>query len=138
MAVPAVWLATLAHEIAQRIRPVDPLAPLGCHFAFHAGRWEITLFVSTTEVVGGQYDGEAFASAFQLDLTGIESLFDEVACLGWQPIELGEDDDLGPHIAVEGVYQGHSVWLRITAYPPVGIEPGRIFNLLDSTITETW
>jgi hypothetical protein len=138
MAVPPDWLATLANELALRIHPVDPLAPLGCHFAYHAGCWEVTLFVSTTEIIGGQCDGEAFASAFHFDLVGIESLFDSVTRLGWQPIELGDGDDLGPHIAVEGVYQRRRVWVRVTACPPAGYESGRVFNLLDSTITEKW
>lgn len=138
MAVPSDWLATLANELALRIHPVDPLAPLGCHYTFHAGCWEITLFVSTTEVVGGECDGEAFASAFQFDLAGIEFLFERVTSLGWQPIDLGDGDDLGPHIAIEGVRDGHSVWVRVTACPPAGFQPGRVFNLLDSTITELW
>lgn len=138
MAAPPLWLATLANEIARRIVPVDPLGPIGCHYALHDAMWEVTLFVSTTEVVGGKHDGQAFASAFQLDLAGIELHFDSVSSVGWQPIELNDDDDLGPHVAVIGTREGHAVWLRVTAVPPRGFDSGRVMNLLDTTVRDVW
>ena len=138
MATPPRWLANLADEIVRRIVPVDPLAPIGCHYLLQDGVWEVTLFVSTTEIVGGRRDGQVFASAFQFDLAGIEEHFESVSSISWQPIELGDDDDLGPHVAIVGSREDHPVWLRVTAVPPRGFEPGRAFNLLDSTVQDLW
>lgn len=135
---PPDWLAQLANDITQRIHPVDPLAPIGCHYALIDGCWEVTLFVSSSEVVGGEHDGECFASAFQFDLAGIEDHFDHVFAFGWQPLEFGEGDDVGPHVAVEGICHGQHVWLRIAAFPPSSYEAGRIYNVLRSTIDEVW
>ncbi len=138
MATPPDWLAAMVNDIALRILPVDPLAPIGCHYAHVDDCWEVTLFVSASEVVGGEYDGERFASAYQFDLVGVEAHFDDVTALGWQPIEFGEGDDVGPHIAIEGVRDGHQVWVRVAAFPPAHLEAGRIFNVLNSTIDELW
>ena len=34
----------------------------------------------------------------------------------------------GPHVAIEGVYQGHEVFLQVLAYPPDNEEPGMKIN----------
>lgn len=138
MVPPPAWLAALANEISLRILPVDPLAPIGCHYVLVDDCWEVTLFVSASEVVGGEYDGERFASAFQFDLVGVDTHFDEVTAQGWQPIEFGEGDDVGPHIAIEGIRDGHQVWVRVAAFPPADFEAGRVFNMLKSTVHELW
>lgn len=138
MAPPPAWLAAMANELALRILPVDPLAPIGCHYAHIDGCWEVTLFVSASEVVGGEHDGERFASAFQFDLVGVDALFNEVTAMGWQPIEFGDGDDVGPHIAIEGLREGHRVWVRVAAFPPTDVDAGRVFNTLNSTVNELW
>ena len=64
MSAPTEWLETLTNRVIEHVYPVDVLAPIGCH-SFHnpaEGRWEISLFVSKTEVVGGMHDGKQTAT----------------------------------------------------------------------------
>ena len=61
--------------------------------------WEVTLFVSLTETLGGEQDGKLTGGRFSLDLTGLASLFSEVERFSWQAASLGADDDLGSHLA---------------------------------------
>jgi hypothetical protein len=37
---------------------------------------------------------------------------------------LGLNDSDGPRIAIEGVYQGHEVFVQVLAYAPEDEEPG--------------
>ena len=51
---------------------------------------------------------------------------------------MGEDDDLGPHLSIEGLIGRHNVWLRITAHPPEPFEPGRIADVSDRGFHDLW
>lgn len=138
MASPPDWLREFADAIAEQIRAVDLLAPIGCHLFHAVDVWEVTLFVSSTEVIGGQHDGRERASRFFLDLQGVASVFDTVESFAWQAQDLGDDDDVGPHISVEGSYQGEAIWLRIPATAPPAFQPGRQANAYHHRWEETW
>jgi hypothetical protein len=119
MSEPAAWLKTLADAVAQSVALIDVTAPFGCHFCFADGVWEVTLFAEAVEVVGGPKDGAIKLSRFGVHITEILALFQDVTSCTWQAQSMGEDDDLGPHLSVEGLYKGRQVWLRVLAEPPV-------------------
>lgn len=131
-------MQSLADEVGSYIRPVDVLAPLGCHYCEIDGVWEITLFASQTEIVGGPKDGGMRPSRFHVELIGLAAIFDEVESAYWQAQQLGENDDLGPHVGVEGVYAGHRVWLRIPAVAPSRFPAGRHAVVQPETWEELW
>ena len=68
MSTPPDWLNQLANAAAEEIEGLDVLAPLGCHYHDADGVWEVTLFASLTEVVGGAKDGVLRRSKFSVDL----------------------------------------------------------------------
>lgn len=138
MSQPPDWLQSLVDEASVLIAPVDVLAPLGCHYCEIDGVWEVTLFVSQTEIMGGPDDGGLRASRFHVDLNRLASIFDEVESTYWQALGLGADDDLGPHVGIEGVYAGHRVWLRIPAIAPRRFPAGRHALVQPETWEELW
>ena len=125
------WLKRLADEVAGRVVPVDDPAPFGCHTNFAEGVWEITVFSDRTEVIGGAEDGKSRPTRFFLDMTTLGECFERVDRLAWQPVAIGQNDDIGPHIAVEGVVEGHTVWLRVLADMPRHFGSGRFAGLYD-------
>jgi hypothetical protein len=134
------WLSETVNRVARQFRAADPLAPIGCHFfhdEFH-DVWEVTVFVSRTETLGGELDGKLTSSRFSVDLNGLETLFSEVHSQAWQAVSLGEDDDLGPHLAVEGLVGEHKVWLRILADAPRQFEAGRIADVYGMEFHDRW
>ena len=137
---PHAWLVQLADEVSARLIPTGVAAPIGCHYHHNHShdQWEVTLFAARTETVGGPLDGRISTSKFSVDLDGLAEIFDNVARFQWQALSLGQDDELGPHISVEGIYRGHSVWLRIPAVAPERFEPGRSTNAGNSRIEERW
>ena len=78
------WIETLADLVAANILPIDPLAPVGCHVTRADEAWEITLFVSDTEIVGGAGDGLRRPSRFEFDMMPLLCLFAEIDACTWQ------------------------------------------------------
>ncbi|HVV99585.1 MAG TPA: hypothetical protein VHB77_04560 [Planctomycetaceae bacterium] len=132
------WLNTFANAISKFIEPADETAPLGCHIHDSDGLWEVTLFVGSTEVVGGERDGAVRRSRFTVDLAKVCELFTAIVRLDWQALSLGARDELGAHVSIEGVYAGEKVWLRILASPPKGFPPARQALIYDRTWKELW
>ena len=120
---PPEWLADLANQIASRIEPIDELAAVSCHFSDAGDCWEISLFIAATEQIGGANDGQRLHSRFAFDLLDATSVLDVVEQFYWQPLTIGLGDEVGPHIAIIGQYEGRAVWIRVLS------EPGERFDL---------
>lgn len=120
MSPPAAWLSGLADAIAKTLEPLssEPLPALDCHFTKYEGIWEVTLFTESTEIVGGPEDGSIKHSALGVRVSEILDLFQNVSSCNWQTQAFGPDDDLGPHLSIEGLYKGRTIWLRILAAAP--------------------
>jgi hypothetical protein len=138
MAAPPAWLKELADRAALLLMPVDLLAPVGCHFCRVGRTWEVTLFVASTQIVGGRRDGVLRHSRFRVDLKELLALFSKVRECTWQPLSLGSSDQLGPHLSIEGTCQRHDVWLRILSRAPRGYEPGRRAIVYQQNLEDTW
>jgi hypothetical protein len=124
-APPPDWLKDLADAAAQLMIPADVMSPIGCHFCQAEGVWEVTIFASSTEIVGGGRDGEVCRSRFTVDVQALSLLLTDVVDISWQAHPLAADDELGPHIAIDGWLGEHQVSLRVLAFPPKRFTPGR-------------
>jgi hypothetical protein len=140
MTRPPTWLEETTNRVAAQFRSADSLAPSGCHFYHDELRdlWEVTIFVSRTETLGGEFDGKLTNSRFSVDLMGLEAILSEVHCFSWQAVSMGEEDDLGPHLALEGLVGEHKIWLRIVGHPPRQFEAGRIADVYDNQFFDQW
>ena len=138
MSNPPEWLVEFADRVTALILAVDVLAPIGCHFCHEADVWEVTLFAAKTEVLGGPRDGLQRPSRFCLDLAGLTPLFTSIASFHWQSHPLGQHDELGAHISIEGDVEGNPVWLRIPARAPEMFDIGRVAHIHDRTWKEAW
>lgn len=137
MTVPK-WLRELADAVAAQIAPAELLAPLGCHFCDVDGHWEISIFASTTEVVGGSRDGRRHQSKFTVNLLKVLGLFEEIKACHWQNRAVTRADELGAHFSVEARYAGHPVWLRVLADAPRRFSPGRQARINENAIIDIW
>lgn len=137
---PPLWLATFADQVSLAIEGFDLLAPIGAHYHYNdvMDQWELTLFPSSTEVFGGQLDGKRTFSRFSLNIGAVLEAFSTSSQVRWQSHPLGEDDQLGQHVSVEGSVDDNLVWLRILAMPPAGIDPGRRFVEAEQRLEELW
>ena len=86
--------------------------------------WELTVYLTPVELVGGAVDGAVVYPAFSLDVQGLCSAFEELAAIRWNAHAFAPHDWTGPHISIEGVYRGHHVYLQVLSDPPEDEEPG--------------
>lgn len=132
------WLNQMAKLVCDCIDLPEEAPPIGCHYHFNGDVWEVSLFMMSTEIVGGAYDGVKLSALFFLDLTRLQNVFDVVESAEWQPHRIDDTDDLGSHVAVMGQFQGRHVWLRILANSPDQFHPGRKANLLANSLNDIW
>ena len=67
---------------------------------------------------------------FGVNLRALPEVFSVVHGYHWQTSTGGPEDELGPHVAVEGIYRRQSIWLRVLAQPPAELlTPGKSFPL---------
>jgi hypothetical protein len=138
MASPPDWLSMFVNAVAANIHSHDVLSPLGCHFQLVKNVWEITVFASRTEIVGGSEDGRSCHSSFDVDIKAVADLMTHVDGISWQTQPLDKFDELGAHLAVEGQYEDKQIWLRITSTSPERFDPGRRAMVNQQQFEEIW
>jgi hypothetical protein len=115
-------------------------APVGCHF-FHehaSDTWEVSLFVSRTEVLGGPADGKRVPAGLQINIMTVCEAFDSPPAIYWQAEKIAHDDELGNHLSFEGIARGQSIWLRILQEPPEWSGAGRVVHAADGRVELLW
>ena len=135
---PPDFISSLANSVAACLTSFEPIPPVGCHFADSEVGWEVTVFPSMTEIVGGPDDGLRTAARVCVDVASVVSLFSAVRELTWQCMPLGKDDELGAHLYIVGDYEGEPVCVQILASAPPNLEPGRKALFHQGLISDEW
>lgn len=120
------------------MHPTEVMSPVGCHYHLAEDVWEVTIFASKTEVIGGEQDGLRFPSRFVLDVGALIGLFSDVDEVRWQNLAQAVDDELGAHLAIEGIHRGMRMVLRITAEAPDRFDSGRLANVYEMRFVDVW
>jgi hypothetical protein len=134
------WLRWFVNDTIRGVIDRYSSAPIGCHYFYDADLdvWEISLFISRTEVSGGACDGKPVDSGLQIDIQAICSAFDSAPSAHWQAEKIDDDDELGNHLSFEGIARGFRVWLRILQKSPDWIGPGRLVHAKCGSIEDIW
>ena len=138
MANPPIWVVNLANNLTACLEPLEPMPPLGCHYHQSVTGWEITVFPSHTEIVGGPQDGTRTVSRFGVDVLAATRLFTRVDDIHWQSKAVHEQDQLGAHLAITGMIDDQIVSVRILKTAPDCFEPGRKALINDGCLIDTW
>lgn len=62
------WLDDLLGAVANCVKADSPMGPLGLRYLEEEGFWEIWIYPTPVELVGGRHDGEIVALGFSFDL----------------------------------------------------------------------
>ncbi len=116
------WLDELLDIVSNSIEPDSPMGPLRMRYWEEDDFWEIRIHTTPVELVGGAHDGEVVLPGFTLEVMELQAAFEEVVALDWNALGLTFPE--GPHVAIEGTFQGHDVYLQVLARPPEDEEPG--------------
>ena len=110
--------------VAKCMKPHNVLGPLGYRWGGEEGFWEVMVYPSAAELVGGADDGTMIAPGFSLDLRELSVAFEQVTDEHWQSHGFGPHDQAGQHVSIEGVYEGHHVFLQVLSEAPPDEQPG--------------
>ncbi|MHB8900034.1 MAG: hypothetical protein ACYC6Y_14900 [Thermoguttaceae bacterium] len=121
-----VWLDRLVNAVADATLADGPMGPLGCRYREEDDFWEVDVYPTPLELVGGATDGEVVAPPFTFDVEQLRTAFDRIEALVWQ--SQGFPNDEGPRLIIEGAYRGRGVYLQVLAYAPEDEEPAIKLN----------
>lgn len=138
MANPPKWILNLANSVTSFLQPLEPMPPLGCHYHQCESEWEISIFPSQTEIVGGPEDGRQIDARFQIDILAVTGLFSRIDEMTWQSKSVDEQDQLGSHIAIGGLIEGEQVSIRMLKSAPACFDPGRKAMFHHGRLVDTW
>jgi hypothetical protein len=126
-----VWLAEFVDAIAELFEPFVDVGRVGYECAPTTERWEISMYLGNTEVVGGRVDGEVRPVAFQFDLVRLETVFDQIDECSWSAFPagtVGEDAEARggerSYVTIIGRYRENLLKLRVFGAPPAEAAPG--------------
>ncbi len=115
------WLDELCRSVADCVEAESPEGALGVRSREEEGFWDVWVYPTPVELVGGRHDGKVVVPGFSLDPQQLCELIESVVSFGWNA--LGLNWPQGPHVHVEGVFQGREVYLQVLAYAPEAEEP---------------
>ena len=124
------WLEELIDLVANCIEAHSLMGPIAWHYWLEDDLNHLVFFPRTVKLVGGEQDGLEVLPGFSMDIQSLMSAFQQVDAVFWTTQSMGTDDE-GPRISIEGIYEGHKVWLRILAEPPEDEEPGMELDVSD-------
>lgn len=126
-----VWLPEFVDQIAELFEPFVDVGRVGYECAPNTERWELSMYLGSTEVVGGKVDGEVRPVAFQFDLARLESIFDRIEECRWSAFPAGTAGDAveselseRSHLTIVGRYRENVLRLRVFCTPPAEAAPG--------------
>ena len=121
---PSAWLQSLVDVVASSMASHSGMGPLGYRYREEPDLAEVIIYPTPVELVGGEEDGALVISGFTLDIQSLLSAFEPVMEIHWYSRGLGLYSSEGAAVSIEGVYQGHLVWLQILADPPADEQAG--------------
>lgn len=114
----AAWLDEFAEEVAATMSGESVPA---LRYYEDGGCWIVHVYPQSVELIGGAADGAVVSPGCTWDVEALRGLFERVDACTWQTLGLNEDE--GPCVLIEGIYQGREVLLQVLAYAPDEEEP---------------
>lgn len=120
------WLLDLFDSVTASFEAQSPMGSPGMRYHEEEGFWEVCIFPTPVELIGGAHDGDIVEPEFTVDLEQLRSAFDSITAFAWTALGLNFEE--GPHVSVEGVYRERQIFLQILAHAPEDEEPGLRFD----------
>lgn len=118
------WLTSLVDAVGNCMEVHCAAGPLAFRWGSEDDFWEVMVYCAPGEAVGGAEDGAVLVPGFSLDVSELMSIFEELRDSHWQSHSFGPHGHKGSHISIEGVFQGHHVYLQVLAEAPEDEKPG--------------
>lgn len=123
------WLVAFIDDVSQLFEPYRGVARAGYECVQIGQEWEVSLYLGSTETMGGADDGRLAPVNFRFDLKGISDKFDTITNFVWNALPdsgefFEEEEAMVSFIAVEGTKNGATLRLQLHATSPLDSGPG--------------
>ncbi|MDF1742618.1 MAG: hypothetical protein P1V19_02925 [Gimesia sp.] len=123
------WLTSFVDEVAEIFNPTDDVGRVGFNCQFSEEYWDVGLFLGSTEIVGGERDGQFISASFQFDLLHLLERFESVNRFHFNFLEQVEreaaNNSASAYITIEGhLADLELVRLSVYSIPPEEAGPG--------------
>lgn len=123
------WLNSFVDEIAEIFNPIAEVGRVGFDCQFSEEFWEVGLFLGSTEIVGGQRDGQFIAASFQFDLLQLLDRFESVNRFHFNFLDQTKSETSNESPSAYITIEGHLadlelVRLNVYSLPPEEAGPG--------------
>jgi hypothetical protein len=112
------WLQSLIADLAELFDPAEDVARVGYECLPTEAGWEVGLFLSRVEIVGGRFDGKAELCEFSYDLKELKDRFDEILDLKMTALPKAGREEAYSFVQVRGIVESTPVSLKIFSVPP--------------------
>ena len=123
------WLTQFVTNVADLFEPLTDIGRVGYDCQADEQGWLVTMYLGTTEIIGGPRDGQIEHAGFKIDLCQIMQLFASLSRFEWYSIANNHNEAFNEEtravISAHGtVNEGHPVRLELLHVPPRYVTPG--------------
>ena len=123
------WLRVFIHQMAEMFEPLAYSGRVGFDCQAGDNGWIVTMYLGTTEIIGGPRDGQIDHVSFRVDLTRLVRQFKSVERLEWYSVSNEGDDRFNDStrslLSVVGQLDNlQTIQLELLATPPKYVESG--------------
>lgn len=123
------WLKSFIGHAASVFEPLTHVGRVGYDCQLDERCWTVSMYLGTTEIVGGPKDGRIDPASFRIDLAQLSSLFKTVSRFEWYSIaeSITKEDcsTVRSLISIHGsTPEAEEIRLELFAVPPQHVRPG--------------
>jgi len=112
------WLRNLISDLAELFDPSEDVARVGFECQLTEEGWEVGLFLSRVEIVGGRFDGKAELCQFSYNLHALRGRFEDVTTFRMTAMPKSDSEDAVSFVELQGKVEQTVVRLKIYSIPP--------------------
>ncbi|MCP4169691.1 MAG: hypothetical protein GY758_02840 [Fuerstiella sp.] len=123
-----IWLKEFIHNVADIFEPLANAGRVGFDCRADERGWLVSMYLGTTEMIGGPKDGQIEHVGFRIDIHQLLLLFNDVSRCEWYSVGNERDERFEQAVrsllSVTGqVDLEHSVRLELLGVPPKYVGP---------------
>ena len=123
------WLREFVRSAAEIFEPLEHTGRVGFDCQAGDDGWIVTMYIGTTEIIGGPRDGQIDHVGFRIDLSTMTRLFHSLERLEWYSVSNQHDERFNDATrsllsAVGTLSNNQKIQLELLGAPPKYIGPG--------------
>ena len=122
------WLEAFVHQISEIFEPLSSVGRVGFECQADERGWLVSMFLGTTEMIGGPRDGQIDHAGFVIDIIQLQKQFASVDRFEWYSVKEPDsrfNEPIRSLLVMSGQLEtGQNIRLELLSSPPKYIDAG--------------